>query len=68
MLLLATSPGGRGAATVLVSASDLFARMGAEVKGAFSLPSFHDNFGEEGIKDEELAQKLGQAIDALAGQ
>ncbi len=44
MLLMATSPGGRGAATVLEIAKSAFPRFGTEIKGTFSLPNFNDNF------------------------
>lgn len=47
MLLMATSPGGRGGATVLEIAKNAFPRYGAEVKATFSLPSFNDNFDVE---------------------
>ena len=44
MLLMATSPGGRGGATVLEIAKGRFPYMGANIVGVFSLPSFSDNF------------------------
>jgi len=44
MLLMATSPGTRGGATVLESARGYFPFMGAKVTDTFSLPSFYDNF------------------------
>ena len=44
MLLMATSPGGRGGATVLEIAKNAFPRYGANVLATFSLPSFNDNF------------------------
>lgn len=47
MLLMATSPGGRGGATVLEIARSAFPRYGADVKATFSLPSFNDNFDLE---------------------
>lgn len=61
-LLLATSPGGRGGATVLQAAVNYFPFLGANVVGNFSLPSFFDNFSEDMISDpifkEDLIQKL----------
>ncbi len=55
MLLLATSPGGRGASSVLNLAKNYFPFIGANVISSFSLPKFYDNFSEEeGIKDAEL--------------
>src|SRR6056300_415048 len=52
MLLLSTSPGPRGGATVMEAAKATFPRMGAKLVAHFSLPSFHDNFSSEnGIND-----------------
>lgn len=52
MLLLSTSPGARGGASVLETAKQTFPRMGAELKATFSLPSFNDNFDQSaGITD-----------------
>jgi len=62
MLLMATSPGGRGGATVLQSAMTTFPRMGATIIGSFSLPSFHSNFTENGISNAELDAELKQKI------
>ena len=62
MLLMAASPGGRGGATVLQAAMATFPRMGANVIASFSLPSFHTNFSEDGIADEELNADLNQKI------
>jgi chromate reductase, NAD(P)H dehydrogenase (quinone) len=66
MLLLSTSPGGRGGSTVLEAGKATFPRMGADLKASFSLPSFYDNFSEEkGIADPELAAGLQQAVAAF---
>ena len=54
MLLMATSPGGRGGATVLEIAENKFSRMSAKIISVFSLPSFGQNFSEEGIVDTKL--------------
>jgi|GEM_PF-89714 len=51
LLLMATSPGGRGAATVLKQASSYFPFMGGVVMGAFSLPRFYDHFKNNKIID-----------------
>lgn len=66
MLLLATSPGGRGGATVLEAGKATFPRMGAELKSSFSLPSFYDNFSEGEISNEELSAGLAEAVSAFA--
>ena len=58
MLLMATSPGGRGGATVLQSASTYFPFMGANITDTFSLPSFYDNFNDGKINDESLKEDI----------
>jgi len=56
VLVLATSPGKRGATSALETAESMFTRFGAEVFGTFSLPSFGTNYDQEkGIVDAELA-------------
>lgn len=63
MLLLATSPGRRGGATVLDIAVNKFRFMNTNVLASFSLPSFKDNFSEEeGIKDAELMEKFNKQL------
>lgn len=47
LLFLATSPGARGAASVLQQAIDSAPRFGGEVIGHFSLPTFQENFDSE---------------------
>lgn len=47
MLLLATSPGGRGGQNVLNSAGELLPHFGADVRGSFTLPTFHKHFNAE---------------------
>jgi NAD(P)H-dependent FMN reductase len=58
MLLMATSPGGRGGATVLDIAKGRFPYMGGNIIADFSLPSFNDNFSEHGILDKNLNEDL----------
>ena len=66
MLLLSTSPGPRGGASVMEAAKATFPRMGAKLVAHFSLPSFYENFSSEtGIKDTELNQKFGESLAAL---
>ncbi len=62
MLLMAASPGGRGGLSVLEIAEGKFPRMGANLTSVFSLPFFHKNFIEGKITDEDLDNKLNQAI------
>jgi len=65
MLLMATSPGGRGGATVLEISKGRFPFMGGRIVADFSLPSFGQNFSEDGILEEELNNKFQIAINAL---
>lgn len=65
MLLMATSPGARGGATVLEIAKGRFPYNGGNIIADFSLPSFFENFSEEGIKDEELNDLLKKAVAAF---
>ena len=66
MLLMASSPGGRGGSTVLESAKATFPRMGADLRATFSLPSFHDNFSaESGITEPALAAELKSAVATI---
>ncbi|WP_125719437.1 NADPH-dependent FMN reductase [Flavobacterium ustbae] len=64
MLLLATSPGGRGGLSVLGIAQNLFPRYGADIKGTFSLPTFGANFDLEQnkISNVELDTELNNII------
>jgi len=55
MLLMATSPGARGGASVLEIAKNAFPRYGAQIKASFSLPNFNDNFDiQKGIISNEI--------------
>ncbi|MGI9552371.1 MAG: NADPH-dependent FMN reductase [Aurantibacter sp.] len=62
MLLMATSPGGRGGATVLQTAKAGFPYLGANIVADFSLPSFHANFSEDGLTNKALNADLNQKI------
>ena len=66
MLLLATSPGARGGSSVLDIATKRFPFQGGDVKGSFSLPSFHENFKEGKIINEELNADLIELIQSIA--
>ncbi|REE07831.1 NAD(P)H-dependent FMN reductase [Winogradskyella pacifica] len=58
LLLMATSPGARGGASVLEMASDRFPRHDANIVAQFSLPSFYDNFSDGKITNEALNSEL----------
>ncbi|MFV8346673.1 NADPH-dependent FMN reductase [Flavobacterium sp. ZB4P13] len=64
MLLMATSPGGRGGANVLEIAKNALPRYGADIKATFSLPSFDANFDVVNgkISNPELDNQLKEII------
>ncbi len=65
-LLLSTSPGSRGGASVMAIAKARFPFNGGEVVSTFSLPAFKANFNPQtGIRDPELAQGFELAIEAF---
>tara|TARA_B110000285_G_scaffold148750_1_gene166008 strand:+ start:2662 stop:3192 length:531 start_codon:yes stop_codon:yes gene_type:complete len=65
MLLMATSPGGRGGQTVLTGALGAFPHLGGNIIADFSLPSFYDNFSENGLTDASLNEALNEKIKQL---
>jgi NAD(P)H-dependent FMN reductase len=65
MLLMSTSPGARGGATVLAGAATSFPFLGAKVVATFSLPSFYDNFGPQGVVDEQLQENFKEALSTF---
>lgn len=65
MILLSTSPGGRGGVTVLNIASEKFPRMGANIIGSLAVPSFYDNFKESKMVDENLKNKISELVLAF---
>lgn len=70
MLLMATSPGGRGGASVLEIAQKLFPRYGGNIKGVFSLPVFNENFDVENLKisNPELDNSLKAIVTQLQSE
>ncbi|WP_372756489.1 NADPH-dependent FMN reductase [Mariniflexile sp.] len=62
MLLMATSPGARGGASVLEIAQGRFPYHDANIKGVFSLPSFEKHFSENKITDQELDVQLKKLV------
>lgn len=63
MLLMATSPGPRGGASVLEIALERFPRHNANIVGKFSLPSFQTNFKDGIITNQELKDQLTKEIE-----
>ncbi len=62
MLLMSTSPGGRGGATVLESAKSTFPHLGGNIVNSISVPSFHDNFKDGKISNEEINEKIIESV------
>lgn len=58
MLLMSTTPGGRGGKSVLEAAEQRFTRMGAASLYIFSFPNFYDNFKEDKIINNDLDKDL----------
>ncbi len=67
MVLLATSPGPGGAATVLAAATGSAPYFAGDVKANLSIPSFYDNFDIESqqLSNPELEDKLQSALALL---
>ena len=68
VLLMATSPGGRGGQSVLSHLSSILPFWGAVVFGPFSLPKFNENFTDAGLEQpyasqlQELIREFEQAV------
>lgn len=62
MLLMSTSPGGRGAASALKIAKDIMPHYGGNIIADFSLPLFSQNLQNENIVDEAKASELEEKI------
>lgn len=65
MLLLSTSPGGRGGLSVMETAMAKFPRMGANVTGNLSIPFFTKNFSDGQLTNEEYQQTLAKLVQAF---
>jgi chromate reductase len=67
VIMLATSPGPGGAATVLAAAKGSAPYFGADLKGAISVPSFYDNFDVENgrLTNKELVDNILSSIAQL---
>ena len=63
MLLMATSPGGRGGATVHGLAKGFFPHIAAIISGEMILPSYYENFDvNKGITNPTLQSEFEQAL------
>ena len=67
IVLLATSPGARGGATVLAAATTSIPFFAGQVKASLSIPNFHENFDVDNgvLKNELLKAKLADAMSQL---
>ena len=67
MVLLSTSPGSRGGATVLAAALQSAPHFSGVVKASLSIPSFYDHFDSEKqvLTHEELNEQLKDAVSHL---
>ena len=67
MILLATSPGRAGAKNVLAAAQSSMPHFGGEVLGAFSVPSFYENFDAENgvLRDDDLNGELSALLGTV---
>ena len=65
MLLLSTSPGGRGGASVMAMAMDRFPRHDGNIIASMSMPFFEKNFSEAGIIDQDLRRELKEKLLAF---
>lgn len=63
MLLMATSPGGRGGASVLALAKDRFPRHEARIIADYSLPLFDTHFQNGEIVEEVLKTELLNKVE-----
>jgi len=63
MILLSSSPGGRGGQTVLEIALNRFPHMGGNIIGSMAFPSFYDNFKEGKIVNPELRSNLSKLVN-----
>ena len=62
MLLMSTSPGGRGGITVLEAAQERLPFHEAKISGVFSLPFFQQNFSDGKITNEDFNAKLLEEV------
>lgn len=67
VLLLATSPGGRGGQSVLELALAQIPRFGGRIRGSVSVPSFFDHFDSErnAIVSPEIDADIRAALERL---
>ena len=69
IVMLATSPGGRGGIGVLETATNSAPHFGADLRGSLSIPRFNDNFDTVSgrLTNVELQAKLEATVASLLG-
>ncbi|MFD0992899.1 NADPH-dependent FMN reductase [Tenacibaculum geojense] len=67
-LLLSTSPGPKGAQSVLSFATNSFPFFGAKITDSFSLPSFNDIFKKGEIIEKNINDILSSAVENFENQ
>jgi NAD(P)H-dependent FMN reductase len=69
MVLLATSPGARGGASVLAAATQSAPFFGGHVTASLAVPGFYENFdvGRGVLRNEQLKAELAEAVNSLRG-
>jgi NAD(P)H-dependent FMN reductase len=67
VVMLATSPAGRGGAGVLATATSTAPHFGADVRGSLSVPRFHKSFDAEAgrLVDDDLEAQLREVVSKL---
>jgi NAD(P)H-dependent FMN reductase len=67
MVLLSTSPGGRGGKSVMELALAQIPRFGGDIRGSVSVPTFADNFDVErgAISNPQIDAELRRVLEAL---
>ena len=68
VLLMATSPGGRGGQTVLNHLSAVVPFWGAKLVGTLSLPNFGANFLDGKLISRELSEELETVLEKLLSE
>ncbi|RYC52812.1 NADPH-dependent FMN reductase [Flagellimonas olearia] len=65
VFLMSASGGKRGGIGSLDVIENMLPRFGAEIVSTFSLPSFHENFKDGNIIENELKEKHQKALDTF---
>lgn len=65
ILLMASSPGGRGGLGVLEAAINRFPRDGSKILDTFSLPNFNDNFHVNEIVNIKFKTEIIKKVNAI---